>query len=418
MADRYLVATGDWNSTGVWSSSYSGSPGASVPGVGDNVILGSTGSTKTVTMVSDVTVASITGFDDHYAGAVNVSGYTLTITGLSNLRFMGLDLTDSTLVLKDGGQPIMGSPTISNSRIVLYAPHGQTRYLPTQYSGATLDVVYYLGDGGAGSSVVNVTGSPTFRSLIIQSKNSAAHTVNFDVDASSGSTATVDKLIAIGSSPISKLTLAGKTGGTAGYSTFQFSQYGTSFGQNINLVNLVSNTQGPTHIPAYIGSSSSADTNSTNWLLQDPPKISTLVDPLTTSPASNPNWTFPDGYPSQVSTGHYGGGYDLTGGFRMISVDTFDLVDGDYVVEQEPASGYPYIMLSIKSDGSATSSASTDGSSWEELFPPTTIDPALFRSVRLGAGDAPPLPEGVIGSVNPSLAAPSNANFLQFFGGY
>lgn len=50
MASRYLVATGDWNSTSVWSSDYSGSPGASVPGVGDNVILGSTGSVRAYTL--------------------------------------------------------------------------------------------------------------------------------------------------------------------------------------------------------------------------------------------------------------------------------------------------------------------------------------------------------------------------------
>ncbi len=34
-ADRYLVATGNWNSTSVWASSPTGGTGASVPGTGD-----------------------------------------------------------------------------------------------------------------------------------------------------------------------------------------------------------------------------------------------------------------------------------------------------------------------------------------------------------------------------------------------
>jgi len=38
-ADRYSVATGNWNQNSTWSATSGGAPGASFPGSGDNAII-------------------------------------------------------------------------------------------------------------------------------------------------------------------------------------------------------------------------------------------------------------------------------------------------------------------------------------------------------------------------------------------
>lgn len=121
---------------------------------------------------------------------------------------------------------------------------------------------------------------------MIQSKNSAAHTVQFN----NGASINVDKFVAVGSSSSNRLTLKY----TTEYSTpvsFNISTNGSSYGQYVTINGLSAN--GSPTVPHYIGSNSNVvySAGSRSWLLQDPPKISTLVDHLTTAPGSNTNWS-------------------------------------------------------------------------------------------------------------------------------
>mgnify|MGYP006282858859 CR=1 FL=1 len=56
-ADRYSVASGNWNSTATWSATPGGAPGASIPIAGDNVYIESS---HTITVTADAACASIT----------------------------------------------------------------------------------------------------------------------------------------------------------------------------------------------------------------------------------------------------------------------------------------------------------------------------------------------------------------------
>lgn len=395
MASRYLRASGNWDGP-VWAATSSGTAGsASTPTASDDVYLSTN---RVVILTADAECNSILSSGPPMApyGNIQLNEYDLHVFGSATAECT----IDGNGTLTVDGNYTANSDIGSFPSLIVLNNSGNRTF--TTYSRVFNDVRINMSGTG---ETLNITGSPTFRSLIIQSKNSAAHTVNFD----SGATVSVDKFIVIGSGSSNKIILQ-PSSYPSGTTTIQ--NVNSSYGQYAHLKNVIGS---PKTFGAnlYIGSNSVLWT-SLGWLLQDPPKISTLVDQLTTAPGSNPNWTFPDGYPSQVSTGHYGGGYDLTGGERMISVDTFDLVDGDYVVEQEFMPGHPYTMISIESDGSTAFSASTDGSSWTELAPPTIYDPVLYRSVRLGAFNFDdymfPADGLVIGSINPEFAVNIDTN--------
>lgn len=79
MANRYAVATGNWNETGTWSDSDGGAPGASAPVNGDTVYLTATSGAITVTLTASAacTVLNCTGF----TGTLALSVYGLTVAG-------------------------------------------------------------------------------------------------------------------------------------------------------------------------------------------------------------------------------------------------------------------------------------------------------------------------------------------------
>jgi hypothetical protein len=78
MADRYLVATGNWNDTASWSDETGGDPGASVPGSGDNVFLDA--NSGAVTLTVNVSSACL-NFD--------CTGFTGTLEGSQTLSVWG-----------------------------------------------------------------------------------------------------------------------------------------------------------------------------------------------------------------------------------------------------------------------------------------------------------------------------------------
>lgn len=77
MADRYIVAAGNWSSTSVWATSSGGAPGASVPGTGDNVFLDAASGAVTST-ITTITV-----------GSVDCTGFTGTLAGTQALTLDG-----------------------------------------------------------------------------------------------------------------------------------------------------------------------------------------------------------------------------------------------------------------------------------------------------------------------------------------
>jgi hypothetical protein len=78
-ADRYSVASGNWNATSTWSATSGGAPGASAPVAADNAIIEG-GWTVTVTAAAACTNLSIaTG------SALTVGGFTLAVSGTTNI---------------------------------------------------------------------------------------------------------------------------------------------------------------------------------------------------------------------------------------------------------------------------------------------------------------------------------------------
>lgn len=481
MADRYLRASGNWNGP-VWAATSNGAAGsAATPTASDDVIIIADDMAKFTVAVTANAQAKSVDFQspDGVGGVLNInSGVTLSVAGAVTGFGANNSLTvTGTLSCKDFNFPngsinISGTLRIDNpgdneglyvSSVTTLNATGSLLEINTQQpSGSRLwtnsktfnDVVINLGSGGSSAVAFSIMNSPTFRSLIIQSKNSAAHTVNLG-----GGIFNVNKLIAIGSSASNKLTIDGD-GGVMGV-------YESSYGQYVSLVDLEGDN-GASMTPLYIGSNSTSS-GSFGWLLQDPPKISTLVDPLTTAPGSNPNWTV-SGSITQMSTGYGGGGYILNTGAKMMTADTYDLVDSEIVYEipvvppgPPPPSGGgvmfaagdessyigaesggytstetaarffayrgtisssymfdylwdrpKYVRLAIRG-GSAIVDWSSDGSSWANALT-EPIDPqylSLYRSVRfynpfvMGSYE--------IGSINPSLAPPSTGAFLPFF---
>lgn len=318
MAYRYLRASGNWNGP-VWAATESGVAGsASTPTASDSVLInsGHGGTNYSLSLTSDVEASQVI----IYRGSLSFNNYSLTTSRfVSNESFGGTRTIDfgsgklkvhspdgafSFDLMTDGHNTTL----IPGSSLIEIMIESLAAQKNVYFGGFTYnDVIISLGDQSGTSESIYVHGSPTFRSLTIQSKNSAAHTVNFD----DGANITLDKLVLIGSSPSNRLKITEELDASDSVQ-FTFSDNATVYGQNINMWAGRSYPENP-NVPLYIGSNSISGSGSTAWLLQDPPKISTLVDPLTTAPGSNPNWAV-SGVVTQVTGGHSGGGYKLGDG--------------------------------------------------------------------------------------------------------
>lgn len=458
---KYWVGgTGTWDNTAgsKWSTSPGGAGGASVPQPNEDVVISGAG---TVTLGIDTpAVRQLT-----VGAPINLNGKTVTcarsqfnmqnfslgsatINAYNSISFstQTIDLGTGTLRVTHGstltidGSPYTGGFHVSPWTTTVTAGTSSIEINVNPGTGNSMDVVLgthtynimkiIIGGASTGAVSAAISGSPTFRSLIIKSKNSAAHTVNFD----NGALINVNKLVAVGSSSSNRLAINSDSS-----SVLAVDDYGSSYGQFVNM-NISSNMV--SYAPMYIGSNS-VQTSGYGWLLQDPPKISTLVDPLTTAPGSNTNWTT-TGSVASVSNGQGGGGYSIGIFSSITSTDTFDMV-GDYLVFETkemlgaqvhiqsdvgdtiPPSDYgftlspdKYYRATVTEDGLYQLDESIDGSSWSNLQSRSVGDVDLYRSIRikflcpLGAPEG----AGVIGSVNmlPAVSG-SGGNFLAFFGG-
>jgi hypothetical protein len=79
-ANRYSVATGNWNSTAVWSATSGGAPGAAVPVVGDDVTIEG-GFTVTV----NANTAALGSLTISFGSVLTVGGFTISVTGATNV---------------------------------------------------------------------------------------------------------------------------------------------------------------------------------------------------------------------------------------------------------------------------------------------------------------------------------------------
>lgn len=432
MANRYLRASGNWNGS-VWAATEDGAAGSAGTPVAGDVVYIMDGS---LTLTLNVDTPLLHQFYLRY-GTLNLNSYSLNTSGLCWIGvYYGSENNAATLNMGAGRLAIGGDLRFSsNSSVNAGTSQIELNYTSSTRtfgtSGKTLnDVVINLGSS-ANSVTANITGSPTFRSLIIQSKNSAAHTVNFDGNVQ------VDKLVMIGSSISNRLALSASSAIILGDTDLQGTVYGQFVDMGANVITYES-AQGY----SYIGSNS-VDNTGGYWLTQDPPKISTLADPLTTSPGSNTNWSV-TGTVTQATSGHDGGGYQLASGATMVSTDTFDLLaselvvetsndglmikvvetdaldiyisgqwvfvstrDSSYVIEEGPDGATKFVKLAVSSGGVLSVKYSNDGTSWVDgqlgdTYSLTESEVALIRSVRLKVTGS----NSVLGSINPSLNAP------------
>lgn len=351
MADRYLRSSGAWSGA-VWSAASDGAPGtAGAPGAGDHVYIIAN---YTVTLTANATCTKLL----HINGTINLGTYTLSLVNdgdynTANFQSPGsttrtINMQAGTLIIGDSTPTeehqdfYLGGPSLTfnagTSLIVFNDTHKWDDIFPSSFHTGNKtfnDVVINLNGAGYTEGIsepFNITGSPTFRSLTIQSKNSAAHTVNFD----DGASVYTSMLIAIGSSTANRLRLG--TGSTNLINTsLSVASGGTVYGQFINIDGF--SAVGATNVPHYIGSNSiqTYSAGSRPWLLQDPPKAHILQDPLATPPASNPNWGVGYGTVNQVTAGLAGGGYSVQNGL-LYSIDTYDLLDSSLVFQ----SVHPY----------------------------------------------------------------------------
>lgn len=319
MADRFLRASGNFNGP-VWAATSSGVAGsAATPTSADNVYIAAN---YTVTLTADAACLSIF----HTNGTLSLNSYTLVSgDGFGGSGFNSTGSSARTINMGSGkldiklGASMGDGITLSGTNLTLNAGSSLLQISMREFSRTftTLgkvfnDVLIDMGSA-SNSTTLSITGNPTFRSLTIQSKNSAAHTVVLD-------DMTVSKFVAIGSSSSSKLAITNPDFHPA----INFTTNGSSYGQNVDISYVDATGAG---VPKYIGSNS-VSSNATGWLLQDPPKASTLIDEFTT--LSSSRWetqAVGSGYVN-VSGGKlnmgWAGGSAYT---RITSKDTYDLVN-------------------------------------------------------------------------------------------
>lgn len=337
MADRYLRANGNWNGS-VWAATSSGTAGsAATPTSTDTVYIAAN---FTVTLTADAECYMM----NHTNGVLTLSSYRLT----TMFDFKSTGSTVRRINLNSGILEVNGYGyfTLNGSNLTFNAGESLIILNVDAYSVgefATSDKIFNnvrinIGVNDIGSSELVVTGSsPDFHTLDIRSANSASHTIIFDDSAD----VSIDKLVLIGASSANKLYIGDGLSiayfGIAG--TDGLGGYGSVYGQYIAMDMRCYYTAGSDNTPPYIGSNSTK--TSGQWILQDPPKISTLVDALTTSPESNPNW-IAEGTITTRTDGSGGGGYTGSGGgsvhTALTSVNTFDLVDSSIIIERPPQS--------------------------------------------------------------------------------
>lgn len=160
-ANRYAVATGNWNATSTWSATSGGAAGASVPVAGDNVFIEGN---RTVTVTATAACANVTV---SAGSTLTIGGFNITITGTTTVR--GTVIHTSTTGTKTMGTVLIEGGTWTSNAAETYAITGLT--LSNALINGTSTGVFTVGTGGLDvpvgtSSTVNaatltITGATT-----------------------------------------------------------------------------------------------------------------------------------------------------------------------------------------------------------------------------------------------------------------
>ena len=342
MANRYLRANGNWNGA-VWAATSGGAAGsAATPTAGDSVNIDAN---FTVTLDTDIVVDHISQTN----GTLTCGPYNVTANYYGDGNSSSaktLNMGSGTWTLTNGSMGVLFGKNNANttvnaqsSLLILNIFGGQSSAYPiganTLGAGFTLnDVIFNIGTT-AGDTQIGILGSPTFNSLVLQSKNSSTNTVEFQPLA----TITARRFVAIGSSAANRMII--QPSDYPGLTT-QISGVDVSYGKWVNVRQLPVQplVYGQN---VYIGSTS-VNSASVGWLTQDPPSISTLVDPMTTSYSSSSYWTT-SGTVSNVTTGARGGGYSLGSGAALTSKDVYNVLDTEFIVEMKGGTGQTILPI-------------------------------------------------------------------------
>lgn len=184
-ADRYAVATGNWNATSTWSATSGGAPGATVPGSGDNAYIPS-GITVTLTAaVSGLKTIDVTG-------TLNVnSTLTLGSRGLAAVNSGGLVVFTSSAVITGGGPGANSADAIfySGAKITTANTSGVNSSITVNGTITIQTGVSYTFTGATTTPFLpSNTASTTIKDLTI----TAAVTLNQSITATGTITTTAD----------------------------------------------------------------------------------------------------------------------------------------------------------------------------------------------------------------------------------
>ncbi|MBN2365166.1 MAG: hypothetical protein EH225_03610, partial [Calditrichaeota bacterium] len=139
---RYLVGTGNFNDTAIWSATSGGTGGESVPGSNDDVILDANSSGFTVTLNVNATIDSLTISD----GTFDASTFFFTVLSRT-------DVSGGSLILGSGFRTFVGDLTLRGTGTLNCGSSNITLRGNFTISGGTFNagtsLIRFNGGGGA-----------------------------------------------------------------------------------------------------------------------------------------------------------------------------------------------------------------------------------------------------------------------------
>lgn len=152
-ADRYSVASGNWNSTATWSATSGGAPGATVPGKNDNVFIENS-HTITVSEDQECTSLAFTGaiaaLTVNSPATLSVKSY-VTLNNLTNLNSACILAGTGTLTCAEVnvGSDVNPPPTDPSSSVYTHTFTSRLAFLNISVKGAPKnDITIYSFTGG------------------------------------------------------------------------------------------------------------------------------------------------------------------------------------------------------------------------------------------------------------------------------
>jgi hypothetical protein len=263
VASYYIAATGNWNSASTWSATSGGAGGAGVPTSADSVTIDSN---YTVTLNADANCNSMLISN----GTLTANSYSMTIASY----FQTAGNSNRTVNVGSGTWTINGVATGIIFSLDTYGTgitvfNANTSLIIFNYTNGTFQTSSYsfnnvIVNMFGTSETFTVNGSPTFRSLVIQSKNTSAHTVKFGAGAT---ITTTTAFTGLGTSS-GKVSLVSSTSGT----NYNFTNSGTTTSDYLTIQDNYA-----TGSPWYAGNNSVNTSNNTGWIFTAAPPPPTLT---------------------------------------------------------------------------------------------------------------------------------------------